>query len=253
MKPTSMRAAQRWDKQPFFGMKLWLPGSVILFAALTLYCEACTLLTGLPPGDIAATSSWALQITIGWAIVGAFLSTYGARLADSRLARTRPIASGAGAVLAIAAFALICEMVIAFLRGEAPAVQSLVAVRGPLTLAGSTLAVVVVGLQRRFVPKRTELLEVMTGTGHVSLPTAEIECLEADGNYLNVTHISGRTYLLRSTMHAAEQRLGQPFVRIHRSVIVNRARIRERRRGGQLVLQSGRIVRIGRAFRSRLT
>ena len=36
-------------------------------------------------------------------------------------------------------------------------------------------------------------------------------------------------------------------------MIVNRAMIRERRRGGQLVLQSGRVVRIGRAFRSRLT
>ncbi|HET9444973.1 MAG TPA: LytTR family DNA-binding domain-containing protein [Steroidobacteraceae bacterium] len=252
MKPTSMRAAQRWDKQPFFGMKLWLPGSVILFAALTLYCEACTLLMGLPPADIAVTGSWALQITVGWAIVGAFLTTYGARVSDSRLVRKRPIASGIVAILAIAAFALISEMTIAFLRGEAPEVLSLVAVRGPLTLAGSTLAVVVIGL-RRFVPQRTDLLEVMTGTGHVSLPTAEIECLEADGNYLNVTHSSGRTYLLRSTMLAAEQRLGPQFVRIHRSVIVNRARIRERRRGGQVVLQSGRIVRIGRAFRSRLT
>jgi DNA-binding LytR/AlgR family response regulator len=93
----------------------------------------------------------------------------------------------------------------------------------------------------------------MTGTGHVAIATAEIECLEADGNYLNVAHVSGRTYLLRSTLNAAEQRLGAQFVRIHRSVIVNRGRIRERRRGGQLVLQSGRIVRIGRAFRGRLT
>ena len=252
MKLTSMRVTQRWGERPSFGTKFWLPGSVILFAALAAYCEVCTVLAGLPPAGIAVTGSWALQITVGWAIVGAFVTTYGARLADTRLVRTWPIASGTVAVLAIAAFALACEVAIAFLRGDALDVLALVAVRGPLTLAGSTLAVVLVGL-RRFVPKQTDSLEVMTGTGYVAIATAEIECLEADGNYLNVAHISGRTYLMRSTMHAAEERLGQQFVRIHRSMIVNRSRIRERRRGGQLVLQSGRIVRIGRAFRSRLT
>jgi hypothetical protein len=251
MKPTPMRNTQGWDKRLFFGMKLWLPGSVILFAALTLYCEVCTVLMGLPPAGIVVTGSWALQITVGWAVVGALLTTYGARLADMRLVRTWPIASGTLAMLAIAAFTLASEVAIAFLRGEALDVLSLLAVRGPLTLAGSTFAVAIVGL-RRFVPRRSDTLEVMTGTGHVAIATAEIECLEADGNYLNVAHVSGRTYLLRSTLNAAEQRLGAQFVRIHRSVIVNRGRIRERRRGGQLVLQSGRIVRIGRAFRGRL-
>jgi hypothetical protein len=252
MKLTPMRATQHWDQRPFFGMKLWLPGSVILFGALAVYCEVCTLLAGLPPAGIAVSGSWALQITVGWAIVGALVTTYGARVSDMRLVRTWPIASGVAAVLAIAAFTLASEAVIAFLRGDEREVLSRMAVRGPLTLAGSVLAVAVVGL-RRFLAKRTDTLEVMTGTGHVSIAVAEIECLEADGNYLNVAHISGRTYLLRSTLQAAEQRLGRQFVRIHRSVVVNRARIRERRRGGQLVLQSGRIVRIGRAFRSRLT
>jgi hypothetical protein len=252
MKPTPTRATQRWDQRPFFGMKLWLPGSVILFAALALYCEVCTVLAGLPPAGIAVTGSWALQITVGWAIVGALITTYGARVADMRLVRAWPIASGAVAVVGIAAFALASESVIAFLRGDAPEVLARLAVRGPMTLAGSVLAVAVVGL-RRFVPKRTDTLEVMTGTGRVSIATAEIECLEADGNYLNVAHVSGRTYLLRSTLHAMEQRLGPQFVRIHRSVVINRARIRERRSGGQLVLQSGRVVRIGRAFRGRLT
>jgi hypothetical protein len=252
MKPTSMRATQRWDERPFFGIKLWLPGSLILFTALNLYCEVCTVLGGLPPAGLAVTGSWALQITIGWAIVGAVLTTYGAWLADTHLVRTWPIASGTAAVLAIAVFTLGCEAAIALLRGEVPDVLSLLKVRGPLTLVGSTLAVAIVGL-RRFVPKQTDSLEVMTGTGRVAIATAEIEWLEADGNYLNVAHISGRTYLWRSTMHAAEQRLGRQFVRIHRSVIINRARIRERRRGGELVLQSGRVVRIGRAFRGRLT
>jgi DNA-binding LytR/AlgR family response regulator len=252
MKPTSMRAALRWDELQFLGTKFWLPGSVLLFAALAAYCELCTLLAGLPRAGIGVSALWALQITVGWAIVGAFLATYGARLAQAPVVRARPIVSGAVAVLAISTFALTSEIIIASLRGETPEVLSLLGVRGPMTLAGSTLAVVTFGL-RRFLPKRAAELKVMTGTGHVAIATADIESLEADGNYLNVAHISGRTYLLRSTMCAAERQLGPDFVRIHRSTIVNRNRIREQRRGGQLVLQSGRTVRIGRAFRNRLT
>jgi DNA-binding LytR/AlgR family response regulator len=157
------------------------------------------------------------------------------------------------AVLAIAAFTLGVESGITFLRGDPPELLALLEVRGPMTLVGSGLLVGIFVIRRRFAADPPpDSLEVMTGTGYVTIATAEIECLEADGNYLNVAHVSGRTYLLRSTMQAAERALGQRFVRIHRSMIVNRARIRERRRGGQLVLQSGRVVRIGRAFRSRL-
>jgi hypothetical protein len=194
MKPTSMRAALRWDELQFLGTKFWLPGSVLLFAALAAYCELCTLLAGLPRAGIGVSALWALQITVGWAIVGAFLATYGARLAEAPVVRARPILSGAVAVLAISTFALTSEIIIATLRGETPEVLSLLGVRGPMTLAGSTLAVVTFGL-RRFLPKRAAELKVMTGTGHVAIATADIECLEADGNYLNVAHISGRTYL----------------------------------------------------------
>lgn len=245
--------AHRWDERPVAVMKVWLPASLILFVALAIYCEVCTVLAGLPPPGIATSAPWALQITVGWAIVGAVLATHGERLVGSRLVRTWPIWSGTIAVVAIAAFALASEMIIAFVRGDAPEILRLLSLRGPMTLAGSTLAVAVVGLRRFLPPTEAAELEVMTGTGSATIATAEIECLEADGNYLNVTHVSGRTYLLRSTMGAAERLLGRRrFVRVHRSTIVNRGLIRERRRGGVLVLQSGRTVRIGRAFRDRL-
>lgn len=254
MKPTSTRATQRWDERPFFGMKFWLPCSVILFSALAAYCEVCTVLAGLPRPGIAVSGSWALQIAIGWAIVGGFLGRYGARVAGAPFVRARPAASIVIAVLAIAAFILGIEWAITSLRGDPLEMLTLLEVRGPMTLVGGALLVGIFAVRRRFVGDPSpDSLEVMTGTGYVEIATAKIECLEADGNYLNVAHSSGRTYLLRSTMHAAEHRLGQRFVRIHRSMIVNRGRIRERRRGGQLVLQSGRIVRIGRAFRSHLT
>src|SRR5688572_11901309 len=60
MKPTAMRAALRWDELPFLGTKFWLPGSVLLFAALAAYCELCTLLAGLPRAGIGVSALWAL-------------------------------------------------------------------------------------------------------------------------------------------------------------------------------------------------
>lgn len=53
------------------------------------------------------------------------------------------------------------------------------------------------------------------------LPAAEIEWIQAWGNYVNL-HVRGHDYPLRSTMAAIERRLdGQRFVRVHRSHIVN--------------------------------
>jgi hypothetical protein len=53
------------------------------------------------------------------------------------------------------------------------------------------------------------------------LPAAEVEWLQAWGNYVNL-RVRGRDYPLRSTMAEIETRLNpQRFVRVHRSYIVN--------------------------------
>lgn len=53
------------------------------------------------------------------------------------------------------------------------------------------------------------------------LPAAEVEWLQAWGNYVNL-RVRGRDYPLRSTMSEIETRLNpQRFVRVHRSYIVN--------------------------------
>lgn len=53
------------------------------------------------------------------------------------------------------------------------------------------------------------------------LPAADIEWIQAWGNYVNL-HVRGHDYPLRSTMAAIERRLdGKRFVRVHRSYIVN--------------------------------
>ena len=58
------------------------------------------------------------------------------------------------------------------------------------------------------------------GGRHYFVRTAELEWLEAEGNYLRL-HAGGATHLVRLTMKEAEARLDPAqFVRIHRSTIV---------------------------------
>lgn len=59
------------------------------------------------------------------------------------------------------------------------------------------------------------------------IAAAEVEWLQAAGNYVNL-HVRGRDYPLRTTMAAIETQLDpQRFVRVHRSYIVNLDCVRE--------------------------
>jgi two-component system, LytTR family, response regulator len=59
------------------------------------------------------------------------------------------------------------------------------------------------------------------------LRVAEIDWIDADGDYVTV-HVGPKSWLLRETIAAAEARLAlSGFVRIHRSTLVNIRRVRE--------------------------
>jgi two-component system, LytTR family, response regulator len=61
----------------------------------------------------------------------------------------------------------------------------------------------------------------------VIVNVAEIDWVEADGDYVSV-HAGAKSWLLRETIAAAEARLAlSGFVRIHRSTLVNIYRVRE--------------------------
>ena len=89
----------------------------------------------------------------------------------------------------------------------------------------------------------------------VLLPAKEIDCVEAEGDYVSL-RAGEKTWLVRETMGAMETRLGQGFVRIHRSVIVNAGRIRELKpqAGGEfvVVLASGVELQASRGYADRL-
>jgi DNA-binding LytR/AlgR family response regulator len=84
----------------------------------------------------------------------------------------------------------------------------------------------------------------------------EIDYLEAAGNYV-VLHAGGQEYRTRETMNVFEEKLSKAeFVRIHRSAIVNRKRIKELRPWftGEyvVVMKSGKELTLTRSYRDRL-
>ena len=223
------------------------------------YCELCSVIKGVPSPGLLISGSWALQVTLPWLIIGATFGTFGQRIVDHRLARTYLRAAMAAVIASVAAFAVSCEALLAQFLSDETSLSWFIYERAPVHLAASALLVTAY-LGKKFwrpeiVPEVPAggSIEVMTGTGRTHIPVDEIECLQADRNYINVVHVSGRTYLLRQTMAATERTLDEArFMRVHRSTIINRQLVKERRPSGVLVLQSGRTVTVSRAYRSQL-
>lgn len=69
-------------------------------------------------------------------------------------------------------------------------------------------------------------LAVRTTAGTTLVEVERIDWVEAAGDYARL-HVNGRSYLIGERMHALEQTLGNGFVRVHRSTIVNVTRVRE--------------------------
>jgi two-component system LytT family response regulator len=79
------------------------------------------------------------------------------------------------------------------------------------------------GLRAEPPPLRRFL--VRTPRGYHFVNAADVEWVEAEGNYAAL-HAGGRLHLVRHTMKALEARLDpSAFVRVHRSAIVNIARV----------------------------
>ena len=93
-------------------------------------------------------------------------------------------------------------------------------------------------------------LPIAQGDRVVFVPVAEIDWIEADGNYAQL-HAGGRAYDMRETLTALERKLDpKRFLRIHRSTIVNADRIAEVRpwfHGHHIVvLSTGKQLRLSR-------
>ena len=88
------------------------------------------------------------------------------------------------------------------------------------------------------------------------LAVADVDRVEADGNYVNV-YAQGTSYPRRESLAALERKLdGRRFVRVHRGHLVNVDKIREIQPWDhgdyRIVLQDGTCVNLSRRYRERL-
>jgi two-component system LytT family response regulator len=94
-------------------------------------------------------------------------------------------------------------------------------------------------------------LGVRNGSKVVLVDVDAIDWVEASGDYARI-HAGTQTHLVCQRMHSLERALeAGPFIRVHRSLIVNLKRVRELHResdgGGALVLHDGVRLRVARA------
>jgi two-component system LytT family response regulator len=103
------------------------------------------------------------------------------------------------------------------------------------------------------VEPRADTLIATTGRRSVVIRIAEIDWVEAQ-DYCALIHTGKMSYLLRDSLRRLEPRLAaHGFVRVHRSAMVNLARVRELRRPAQrewvLVLDGGAELPVSRRLR----
>jgi len=106
-------------------------------------------------------------------------------------------------------------------------------------------------------PAWTRSFTVRTGTRTVIVDAADVERIEADGDYATL-HAGGRTYLVREPLQALARRLDPArFQRVHRSSIVRLDVVAELRaltnRDAMLRLRDGTLLRASRTYMPALT
>ncbi|MFZ1700418.1 MAG: LytTR family DNA-binding domain-containing protein [Pyrinomonadaceae bacterium] len=112
----------------------------------------------------------------------------------------------------------------------------------------------------RNLTARENLLDrfVIKNNGRVVLvPVEDIDWIEACGNYV-VLHTVGAKHIVRETMKQTEIRLDPKlFIRIHRSTIVNLARIKELQvhfnEEHLVILKNGKELTLSRRYREKLS
>jgi two-component system LytT family response regulator len=106
-------------------------------------------------------------------------------------------------------------------------------------------------------PRRyATMLPIRSGRETLRLDVATIDWIDAAGDYMCL-HAAGQTHVLRATMKELEEMLDPlVFQRVHRSTIVNLARVRSLRPhlNGEcfLKLQSGQEIKLSRSFRDKV-
>ena len=104
--------------------------------------------------------------------------------------------------------------------------------------------------------KEPSRLAIKDGGNTTWLPQADIDWIDAAGDYMCV-HSAGETHILRMTMKKLEQQLDPEILqRIHRSTIVNVKQVREMQAhiNGEyfLTLKNGHTLKLSRSYKDKL-
>jgi len=123
-------------------------------------------------------------------------------------------------------------------------------------LPGITLTAIAIAWASRQARMENSARAPAQGPVTSELPPADyIDWVRAAGNYVEI-RVGGRSVLRRMTMAQAEQALvGKAFVRVHRSMLLNRARIAgldRDERPRHVRLTDGSVVKVGEAYRANL-
>jgi two-component system LytT family response regulator len=127
---------------------------------------------------------------------------------------------------------------------------------GEIAVESATTGVADSGASAGGTRRYATLLPIRSGRETLRLDVATIDWIDAAGDYMCV-HADGQTHVLRATMKELEEMLDpQVFQRVHRSTIVNLARVKSLRPhlNGEcfLKLQSGQEVKLSRSFRDKV-
>ena len=110
-------------------------------------------------------------------------------------------------------------------------------------------------IQLAKAPAPLTKLTIRDGDAIVFVPIDDIDWIEAADYYVEI-HAGGRSYLMRESLQRLQAMLDDRFLRIHRSRLVNRDRVREVRwenRGEMVVVTtSGVALKVARSCRSKL-
>jgi len=134
--------------------------------------------------------------------------------------------------------------------------EQLMAMLGDVTGKGEIEAGALPGAGGAAPRRFATMLPIRVGRETIRLDVAAIDWIDAAGDYMCV-HATGQTHVLRATMKELEEMLDpEVFQRVHRSTIVNLARVRSLRPhlNGEcfLRLESGQEVKLSRSFRDKV-
>ena len=132
----------------------------------------------------------------------------------------------------------------------------LMALLADITGKGEIEPEAVAAMAGRPARRYASMLPIRVGRETVRLDVSTIDWIDAAGDYMCL-HAAGHTHVLRATMKELEEMLDPDvFQRVHRSTIVNLARVRSLRPhvNGEcfLRLQSGQEIKLSRSFRDKV-